>query len=74
MSRPITIDPSNVPLPSPVTSLLVAYLMLVHFQAPEWMYWLLYGVGAFAVYGWYLHRKNSVRVDLFSEAKRQEVE
>lgn len=74
MTRPIVLHPSNLPASSPLCELAVAFLLLAHFNAPEWAYWLFALFVAVTLYGWILLRKNAVQVDLFAEAKRKEEE
>lgn len=72
MKTSITIAPSNIPSPSPVLALAVIFLLLEHFGAPDYAYWV-FGVLAFlTIWGWLLQRKNAIVVDLFSEAKKLE--
>lgn len=70
MTRPITLHPSNLPIESPAPKLAIVFLLLAHFNPPEWAYWALGAFSLLAMMGWVKRRTEAVQVDLFAEAKK----
>ena len=71
MNRPIVIHPSNLHREPPVTQGAVIFLLMAHFGAPDWAFWVFYAVSVLALIGWVKQRSSAVEVDLFSEAKKE---
>jgi hypothetical protein len=69
MKTSITLSPSNVPAPSPIPTLAIIFLLLAHFSAPDWSYWLLGLLAFLSIWGWLLTRKHALVIDLFEESK-----
>jgi len=63
------IAPSDLPQKFPITGIAVWFLLLDHFAAPEWVFWLFGIIVLVAFYGYHLDRKRTFPISLIDRIK-----